>query len=124
MLGRVKANGGKRAKVEVLRVDGRGLEQHLELVVVLQAVGVLPIAAVRRATARLRIAGAPGSGAKRAQKGSRVERARAHLGVVRLHHGAALVGPIVLKGKNHILERKRAFAHIRPSSGRRRRRGR
>ena len=118
VLGRVQANGCERPKVEVLGVDRGRLEEHLELVVVLQAVGVLAIATVSRTAARLRIAGAPGGGAKRAQERGSVEGARTNLGVVRLHDGAALVSPVVLKGEDHVLERKRAFAHIRPSSRR------
>ncbi len=42
----VEAQGFERAQVQLQDVGGRGLEDHLVLVVVLQAVGVLAVAAV------------------------------------------------------------------------------
>ena len=49
-------------------------------------------------------------GPDRAQEGGRVERARAHLHVVGLEDHAALVGPVLLQGKDEVLEggRRRA----------------
>ncbi len=50
------------AQVQILGIDRARLQDDLELIVVLHAVGVLTVAAVGRAAARLRIAGAPGVG--------------------------------------------------------------
>ena len=112
VLGGVEADRLEGAEVEVLGIHRAGLQDDLELVVVLHAVGVLAVAAVRRATARLRVAGAPGVGAEAAQGRGRVERAGADLGVVGLHDGAALIGPVPLELEDHVLERKRGFVHI------------
>ena len=124
VLGRVESDGLERAEVEVLRVGRARLDEHLELVVVLEAVGVLAVAAVGGAAAGLRVAGAPGRLAERAQQRGRVERAGAHLGVVRLHDGAAVPGPVVLEGQDHVLERERsllAHAYLAFLTGARRR---
>ena len=75
MLGGIEADGGERAEIEVLRVGRAGLQDDLELVVVLHAVGVLAIASVGGAAARLRVAGAPSRGTEAAQGRRRMERA-------------------------------------------------
>ncbi len=56
-----------------------GAMSRLELRVLLQAVGVLAVAAVVRAHGRLHVAHAPALGAQHAQEGGRVHGARAHL---------------------------------------------
>ena len=53
--------------------SGDGLQHHLELVVVLQAVGVLAIAAVSRAAAGLHVGGVPGLRPHRSQEGGGME---------------------------------------------------
>ena len=104
MLLGVEADRGKRSQVEVLGVGGRRLQDDLELVVVLHAVGVLAVAPVGGTTAGLRVAGAPGGGAERAQKRGRVEGAGADLAVIGLHDGAAPACPIALERQDHVLE--------------------
>ena len=115
MLGRVEADGLKRAEVEVLGVHGAGLQDDLELVVVLHAVGVLAVATVRGAATRLRVARTPGVGTQAAQGRCRVEGSGANLGVIGLHDRAALICPVVLEGKNHVLEREGVFLHASPT---------
>ena len=112
----VEADRLEGAQVEVLGVLGRGLEEHLELVVVLHAVGVLAVAPVGRAAARLRVAGAPGVGAQGAKRGGGVEGARTNLAVVRLHDGAPLLRPVVLERQDQVLERQRFIAAHRETS--------
>ena len=117
VLGGVEADGLERAQVEVLGVDRARLQDDLELVVVLHAVGVLAVAAVRGAAAGLRVAGAPGVGAETAQRGGGVEGTGSDLGVIGLHHGAAVAGPVPLELEDHVLERKRGLVHeMLPSS--------
>jgi hypothetical protein len=69
-------------EVELLQVGRARLEDHLVLVIVLQPVGVLAVAAVGRPAARLDEGGVPRLGAERAQRGRGVEGARAHAHVV------------------------------------------
>jgi hypothetical protein len=68
-------------------------------------------AAVSRAAARLRVAGAPGVRSQRAKQRGGVERARTDLGIVGLHNGAALLGPVVLERQDHLLERQWLVDH-------------
>ena len=103
----VQANGGQRTQVELLGVDRRGLDEHLELIVVLHAVGVLAVAAVGGTAAGLRIAGAPLGGTERAQRGRGVEGTGTDLGVIGLHNDAALLAPVLLEAQDDVLEGKR-----------------
>ena len=79
VLVRIDANSRQRLKVELLRVLRRGLDQDLELIIVLHAVGILAVTAVGRAATGLGIAGAPVLRTKRAKQRGSMERARAHL---------------------------------------------
>ena len=56
----VKAERFERAQIQLQDVAGRGLQHHLVLVVVLQAVGVLTITTIFGAAARLHISSLPG----------------------------------------------------------------
>ena len=103
----VQANGGQRTQVELLGVDRRGLDEHLELIVVLHAVGVLTVAAVGGTAAGLRIAGAPLGGTERAQRGRGMEGTGTDLGVIGLHNDAALLAPVLLEAQDDVLEGKR-----------------
>ena len=103
----VQANGGKRPQVELLCVDRRGLDEHLELIVVLHAVRVLAVAAVGGTAAGLRIAGAPLGGTERAQRGRGMEGTGTDLGVIGLHNDAALLAPVLLEAQDDVLEGKR-----------------
>jgi len=70
---------------------GSGLEDDLELVVHLEAVGVLAVAPVVGTHGGLHVGHVPGLGTQNAQEGGRVHRPGADLGVVGLpEHGAAL----------------------------------
>ena len=101
---RVDAERRQAAEIEILDVRRRRLQDHLELVVVLQPVGVLAVAAVGRPARRLDIGGVPGLGPERAQGGRRVEGAGAHLHVVGLQDHAALLRPIALQAQDQVLE--------------------
>ena len=103
----VQANGGKRPQVKLLGVDRRGLDEHLELIVVLHAVGVLAVAPVGRTAAGLRIAGAPLGGTERAQRGRGMKGTGTDLGVIGLHNDAALLAPVLLEAQDDVLEGKR-----------------
>ena len=83
----------------------RRLQDHLELVVVLQPVGVLAVAAVLRPARGLHIGGVPGLRPERAQRGRGMEGAGADLHVVGLQDDAALIRPIALQRQDQALER-------------------
>src|SRR5690606_34026392 len=75
-----------------------------ELIVVLQPVGVLAVAAVRRAAAGLDVGRIPDFRADGAQEGGGMEGPRTHLHVVGLQDHAALLGPEALQRKDQALE--------------------
>ena len=103
----VQADSGKRPQVKLLGVYRRRLNEHLELIVVLHAVGVFAVAAVGRTAAGLRIAGAPLGGTERAQRGRGMEGTGTDLGVIGLHNDAALLAPVLLEAQDDVLEGKR-----------------
>ena len=108
----VEADGGERLQVEVLQVGRRRLDDDLELVIVLEPVGVLAVAAVLRPARRLDIGGLPRTRPERAERRRRMKRAGAHLDVIGLQDGAAVVRPIALKRQDQALERA-LRAHVR-----------
>src|SRR3990170_522972 len=104
MLQGIDADGDEALEIEVLEVGGRRLQDHLELVVMLEPVRVLAVAAVLGAAARLHIGGAPRLGPKRAQGGGGMKGRSPHLHVVRLEDDAALIGPEALEPEDQVLE--------------------
>ena len=70
----------------------------------LQAVGVLAVAAISRAPRGLYVGGVPGFRADGAQKSGGVKSTGAHLHVVGLQDHTALLGPITLQGEDQSLE--------------------
>jgi hypothetical protein len=68
----------------------RGLEDHLELVIVLQAVGIFAVATVGRTPGRLDVGDVPGFRPENAQKGGGIEGAGAFFQVVGLLDDAPL----------------------------------
>ena len=104
VLERLGAERAQRLEVEVLDVERARLEDHLELVELLQAVRVLAVAAVRGPARRLDERDVPRLGTERAQERRRVERAGADLRVVRLHDQAAALGPEPLQREDDVLE--------------------
>src|SRR5690606_12642843 len=94
----------ERAEVLVDDVEGAGLQHHLELVVVLAAVGVVAVAAVLGAAAGLDPRGVPRLRSERAQEGRRVERRGAFLDAVRLRDEAVAVARVFREGQDEVLE--------------------
>ncbi len=102
---RVDADGLERLQIQILNVRRRRLQDHLELIVVLQAVRILAIAAILRAARRLHISRIPALRAERAKRRRRMERTRADFHVVGLQDDAAMVGPIALQRQDQALKR-------------------
>ncbi len=96
VLGEVETDGLQAADVEPLHVEGRGLEDHLELVVLAEPERVVAVAAVRRAARRLDVGHPPGLRPQNAQKSVRVHGARADFEVERLLEHASFARPELL----------------------------
>jgi hypothetical protein len=90
-------------QVEILHVVGRGLENHLELVVLEEPVRVLPKPPVGGPPRRLDVRDVPGLRAEHAQECLRMHRAGAELDVQRLLDQTPLRGPVVRQFQNQIL---------------------
>ena len=121
MLQRIDADRGEAAEIELLQVRRARLQDHLILVIMLEPVRILAVAAVGRAAAGLDEGGLPRIGAERAQGRRRVEGARAHLHVVGLEDDAALLAPIIVERQDQPLERERSaqiFAFAGATKGR------
>ena len=114
----VDAQGTQRLQVELLRVARVGLEDHLELGVRLQPVGVLAVPAVVRAHGRLDVGHPPRLGTEHPHHRGRVHGSGAHFGVVGLDDHAATVGPELLQGEQGFLNgqhRARLSTSARPT---------
>ena len=107
----VDAQFAQAVEVEFLEVFRRRFEGDLELVIVLQTVGVVTVAAVFRAAAGLYIGGKPRLGAECAQAGGGMAGTGAHFHIKGLDYGAAFIGPEGLQFENNLLkgEHRAAF---------------
>ena len=101
---RVNADGAHGFQIQILKARRRWLHDDLELVVALQAVGVVAVTAVGGAARRLHIGGIPRLRADGVEEGGGVEGARAHFHIIGLHDDAALLRPEALQGENHLLK--------------------
>src|SRR5271156_2399348 len=93
MLAEIDADGSQRFEVEILNIGRRRLQDDLKLHVLEQAVGVLAVTAVCRATRGLHIADAVRSGAKDTQKSFWRHGSGADLNVIGLLEDATVFGP-------------------------------
>jgi hypothetical protein len=104
MLLNLDADGGKAFQVKVLDIVRRGLDNHLKLVIVLQAVGVFTIASVLGTAAGLRICHGRGFAAQSSEKGGGMKSACAHFHIIGLDQVAALFSPVFLQGQDDALK--------------------
>ncbi|EFH23415.1 hypothetical protein NEIPOLOT_00807 [Neisseria polysaccharea ATCC 43768] len=102
----IDAQFAQGVEIKVLDIGGGGFEGDLELVIVLQAVGVVAVAAVFGAAAGLDVGGKPRLGTERAQAGGRVGSAGADFHIERLDDSAAFVCPECLQLEDDLLEGK------------------
>ena len=113
VVARVDADGLEAVEIDLLHFVGRRLEDHLQLMMLEQAIRILPEAAVVGTPRRLDVRDIPRHRTEHAQQGFRVRRAGAHLDVERLLDQAALRGPEMLQFENQVLERHVTTAAIR-----------
>ena len=104
---RVDAARLEALEIELLHFVGRRLEDHLELVVLEQAVRVLAEAAVGRPARRLHVGDVPVRGPEHAQERLGVHRAGADLDVERLLQQAAARGPELRELEDEAVEASR-----------------
>ena len=104
MHGRIDSESLQAVQIQLLRIGRRRLHDDLELEVMLQTVGVVAVTAVGGTTRRLHVGGLPGFGSDNTQERGGVEGTRTAFQIHRLHHGAALSGPVILQGQNNILK--------------------
>src|SRR5579862_3473396 len=101
---RIDAERIEAFEIERLAIGRRRLQDDLELVIVLQPVGILAITPVGRPARGLHISGAPGIGPERAQGRRRMKGPRPHLDIIGLENHATLIGPEFLQRKDERLE--------------------
>src|SRR5262245_31964938 len=101
----VDANAGQACQVKIDEVVGRRLHDDLELIVVLQAIGIFTVAPVLRPARGLHVGGIPGLWTQGTQCRCRMKGARAYLHVIGLQDRAALLSPVLLQAQNQVLER-------------------
>ena len=109
VLSRVDAARLEAVQVQLLHFVGRRLEDHLELVVLEQAVRVLAEAAVGRPPRRLDVGDVPVRRAEHAQERLRVHRAGADLDVERLLQHAAARRPELRQLQDETLKRHACY---------------
>ncbi len=105
MLQRIDAQAPEAVEVKILNVHGRGLHDNLELVVMLQPVGIFAVAAILGAARGLYIGHIPRLGPEAPEKGCLVKCARPDFHVIGLLQHAVFIGPVGLKGQYHFLKR-------------------
>ena len=84
--------------------SGRGLEDHLQLHVLIKSVGVFSVPAVGRTPARLYVGYAIRSSAEDPQERLGTHRPRAHFDVKRLLNDTAVLSPVGLEVRNDFLK--------------------
>ena len=115
-----KPSETERAQVKLLEIVRRGFDGDLELVVVLEAEGIVAVPAIGGPPRGLDIGRAPRLRADRAQERRRMEGARPHFHVVGLQYDASSLRPVALEREDQVLERARRrlkrFGHPREYS--------
>ena len=94
----------KAAKVEILHIVGRRLQNDLKLEIVLKPIGVFAIPPVRGTPRRLHIGHSPRLRPDNPQKRRGVKRAGTTFYIHRLSDDASPARPIALQSENHILK--------------------
>src|SRR4029450_8774241 len=101
----IDADGFEAIEVDLLNFVWRGLQDHLQLVMLEQSIGVLSEAAIVGTACRLDVRHVPRRRSKHAQQCFRMRGAGADFEIERLLNQAALRGPKLLQLENQVLER-------------------
>jgi len=114
MIEGVYAETPQRVEVEILYIEGGGLQYYLILIVVLQPVWILSISSVGGSSGRFNIRNVPRFGTKRPKKRCGVEGTGSYLKVVRLLNDASIVRPVLIEGEYQFLKVHRILLSYRP----------
>ncbi len=98
------SNSLQALQIEVLDICGCGLDDHLKLVVVSEAVWVFAIASVFGPSAGLWIGDGGRFGAECTEEGGRVKGSGAHFHIIGLDEQASRASPKLLQREDHILK--------------------
>jgi hypothetical protein len=96
----INAEGLQALEVDLLNIFGRGFDDDLILIIVLEPIGILPVTAIRGAAGRLHISDLPRFGTQNPEKSGRVKSPSAHFEIIGLLNHTALVRPESLQGKD------------------------
>ena len=113
MLVGIDTEASQGVQVELQDVRWGGLHDHLELIIVLEPVGVFAVAAVGGAAGGFHIGHVPRFGAKNPEKGGGIEGAGPLFGVIGLLDDASLLGPVSLQGEDKVLKGQRMILLLR-----------
>src|SRR5580704_12898320 len=103
---KVDADGGETAQVLIDHIRGRRFQDYLELLVLVKAIGIFAVAAVRRPAAGLHVGHAIGLGAEDAQERFRRHGARAEFEIVGFLDDAVTRCPVLFQFEDRVLEEK------------------
>ena len=107
MLAQINTHRAQRFQIKLLHIFRRRLQDDLQLHVLVQAVGIFPIAPVGRPARRLHIRDFVRLRPQHAQKGFRRHGARADFDIVRLLQDTSALRPKSLQSKDQFLKRQR-----------------
>jgi len=104
MVKRIDAEGLQTVEIDLLDIKRRRFDKDLILIIVLEPIGVLSIAAIRRPARRFDIGNLPRLRAQDPEEGSRIERPCPNLQIIGLLDDASLICPESFQRKDQFLE--------------------
>lgn len=104
MLPQIDSEGLEAAKIEILRVGWRRLEDYLVLIVFLNTVGIVPITSVRRPSRGHHISHPIRLGSENTKKSFRGHGAGADFEIVRLLESTSMPVPVAFQGQDDLLK--------------------
>jgi hypothetical protein len=104
MIERIDAEGLQTVEIDLLDIKRRRLEYDLILIIVLEPVGVLSIAAIRRPARRFDIGNLPRLRAQDPEEGGGIERPRPNLQIIGLLNDTSLICPESFQRKDQFLK--------------------
>ena len=107
VLPQINSNRAQRLEIELLHIFRRRLQDHLQLQVLEQPIGVLPVASVGRPTRGLHIGNPVRLRSQHAQECLGRHRSRPHFDVIGLLQYASPRGPKSLQPQDELLKRQR-----------------
>jgi hypothetical protein len=91
-------------EIDLLNIDRGRFDDDLILIIVLEAIGILPVSAIGGTTGGLHIGDLPGFRSQDPEKGGRVKSSCAHFDIIGLLNHTALIRPEPLQGKDQFLK--------------------